>query len=222
MRQIFVLLSFVSIVAGLIWWLVVYEKPEKEAVGIESRAEDWAKDKVHIIESNDKIKENEEVRQKEGVIEIPFPEESMPKEVKSAPVVVKHAIDSASEREKKYTVDMRKWLKDLRVFLEHIQIARLLTGGAPQRELMEEGAAPIDLHKEYKKVFVGSENLVTPSSCSEALPIVREIHKGLEEIIGELSDEPTLEELESVEPKRVELVFTINDLYKIINSYCQG
>ena len=228
MSRIFLILSVIALVVGFVWWFNADDDAKKQVTSMESRARELARDKEVSQKEGDHKKEAKEGEEKaekaekvekEGVIAVPFPEESNPTRVDDI-TIVQHAIDDASYAEKRYSADVREWLKSVRVFSEHIQVMRFVAGGTPQKVLLGEGADPIDLHEEYKKVSKESGSLNIPMSCDESIPLVRGLKRKLSNIMDMLSDPPTLEELEAVESDRVGLVDTINELYGIINSYC--
>jgi hypothetical protein len=190
-----------------------------ESVG--ERAQKWAEiaGAPPVKKENAKRMEEPEV-QKEGTMKVAFPDSTLPKSMKWDIRKAENAIAYASLEEIEFTMDMREWIRRVRVLLDHIQVLRFVGSGGDIEELADEDIDSIDIKEEYRGISISSKNIVMPTSCSSAFPLIRELKGDVYEIVNELSDPPTLPELESAEEKRTELTENINELYKLMNSYC--
>lgn len=222
MRVIIYLAIFLLLVAGGVWWLIS---------GNDSNDEDG----FYKIKENNRV---EQTKEKFGVgdtkkstnSDLPPPPKppspSMQEVTKQTgkqpkvPIII-HKKDAATEEDIVFVTSTTQWVGSMRIIVEHIHSQIKILKGAPIEEVLGEGAEPIDLFRDYAELKESTKTLAVPEGCEEATPIISQLEDKVERIVNGFSNPPTLEELEASIPETQDLIFSLNDLYRVMNNYCQ-
>ena len=168
--------------------------------------------------------------QQEPVIEVPqvqprieeeVPEEEEERVVEEDPEASPPLPDVVLTEEEKFNTEAHDWAKQVRDFIDGMDILFMTGGGKAMEQFLGEGAEAPDLHAIKEEIIALADLLDVPSACEEALPIMKSITEQIEKMTEPLSHPPTAEELRSVIPQQKTLMDTLNKYYGVANSYCQ-
>ena len=167
-------------------------------------------------------KKKEEEKPQENVPEPEAIEEEQDAETRRPPPTFgDHKQDTALPAEKRFVADARDWTQKARAFLYYIQSSILIEKGMPIEQALWEGAEAPDIHKEYTALQEEAELIELPPTCEQAQPLINKVLQNLQNIVEPLSDPPTLSELEEATLQSKNLLESVNELYVVMNNYCQ-
>jgi hypothetical protein len=139
------------------------------------------------------------------------------------PAAAQNKATTALPDEKVFVDAARAWTTQLRNILDNIQILRLIAEGYSAKEIFGEDIPfpKIDLFGDYALFQKASLTLIVPGTCSRADPLLEDLKTRMRTLMASLSKPPTTEELLAAEGQTPDILQVVNQLFPILNSYCQ-